>query len=303
LQTPSDDRALVQKLIQRLRSSESTAAEGGTQGDAAFELGKLGPRAKEAVPALIEALDPKNEDDLRKDVVRALGEIAPSDKRVIGRLAALLSELGRHPDPTDRVGGFLFEEVTNALAKAGPPAIPTLIEKLAIREDQFGEDELGTSGAAAQALGRIGLPALPALLDAIKDRSRRVGAVIALGYLGTQCASACVPALLRHVKDPDVNVRFSVYMALGKIGPAASEAVPALIAALDYERSFDPMRISQGALTQQMVVIETLGQIGPKARAALPRLERLLEETRNDQTGFNVKVKWAIDQILGVSQR
>lgn len=279
-QTHSDDRALVQRLIGQLRSG----GPGATQRDAAFDLGKLGPKAKDAVPALIDALDTKNDDDLRIDVVRALGEIAPDDKRVIARLAALLSELGGDPDPTDRVGGFLYEETGRTLAKAGPPAIPTLIEKLAIREDRFGEDEFGTSGAATEALGRIGLPALPALLDALKDPSRRQSAAQAIGDIGAQGSSVSVPALLRHVDDTDEGVRSSVYNALGKIGPTASDAVPALVAALD----------EAGGL--RFDAVYALGRIGPAASPALPRLERLWAET-----GYNDQVKWAIDQIQGQS--
>ena len=283
---PSDDSDLVKRLIRQLRSTESSAAEGGTQRSAAYDLGQLGRRAKEALPSLLDVVDPKNDDWLRIDAVQALGAIAPDDRRVIARLAALLSEeLGRADAHSNRTVGFLLEATVDTLGKGGASAIPALIEKLAVCEGHLDDEiEIGVSHAAADALGRIGLPALPALLDALKDPWRRQGAAQALGNIGAQGGSASVPVLLRYIDDADDGVRGSIYDALGKIGPAASGAVPALVAALD--RPGGP----------QLEAVYALGRIGPEARPALPRLERLRDETG---PGDKAKIQWAIDQVRG----
>ena len=62
-------------------------------------------------------------------------------------------------------------------------------------------------------------------------RDVRRSAADALGKIGPPAAEA-VPALAAALHDPDEDVRRSAADALGKIGPAAAEAVPALAAAL-----------------------------------------------------------------------
>ncbi len=58
---------------------------------------------------------------------------------------------------------------------------------------------------------------------------RRIAA-FALGKIGP-AAKEAVPALIAALKDEDKDVRVYAASALGHIGPAAKEAVPALEAA------------------------------------------------------------------------
>jgi HEAT repeat protein len=58
----------------------------------------------------------------------------------------------------------------------------------------------------------------------------RVGAARALGEVGP-AAKEAVPALIAALKGMDDGVRESAASALGRIGPAAREAIPALEAA------------------------------------------------------------------------
>jgi HEAT repeat protein len=62
------------------------------------------------------------------------------------------------------------------------------------------------------------------------DARVRRKAVGALGNVGAADAQV-VPALVRAVKDRDARVRAAAVLALLKIGPEAREAVPALTAA------------------------------------------------------------------------
>ncbi len=52
-----------------------------------------------------------------------------------------------------------------------------------------------------------------------------------MGWIGPAAAEA-VPALMAALKDKDKKVRRNAAFALGEIGPAAKEAVPALEAAV-----------------------------------------------------------------------
>ena len=58
-----------------------------------------------------------------------------------------------------------------------------------------------------------------------------------LGRMGP-AAEAAVPALVRCLKDTDVMVRVDAAVALGCIGPKAKEAIPALLEMLKTQKQF-----------------------------------------------------------------
>jgi HEAT repeat protein len=77
-------------------------------------------------------------------------------------------------------------------------------------------------------------------------------------------ASPAVPDLVAALKRPDALVRQNSALALGAIGPPAASAVPALTESLG-----DP----EWAVRRQAAL--ALGEIGPAAKSALPALARL----------------------------
>ncbi len=81
-----------------------------------------------------------------------------------------------------------------------------------------------------------------------------------VGRIGP-AASAAVPVLIDAARDKDVEVQSAAIVALGRIGPVAAPAVPALVALAEKD---DPL--------ERLESITALGRIGPAAAAAVPRL-------------------------------
>ncbi len=77
---------------------------------------------------------------------------------------------------------------------------------------------------------------------------------------GVSAGQEDVSALIHKLKDKDTDVRWRAAYALGRIGPAAKEAVPVLIATLKDKE----VRTN---------AVFALGEIGPAAKEAVPALE------------------------------
>src|SRR5262245_11249736 len=105
-------------------------------------------------------------------------------------------------------------------------AVPALIKALT-------DEDAQVRSQAAAALGEIGKearPAVPALLKALNDPAVRARAVSALGSISPERATA--PALIEAIKNPATRASAMTVLALGRFGPAAKAAVPALIDAV-----------------------------------------------------------------------
>jgi HEAT repeat protein len=150
----------------------------------------LGPAGKSAVPTLIEVVkDEKNDDWARQQALLSLGQIGPGARDA---LPALLDALK---------SGKVQERSTvlNALYEIDP-----LNEALA--------------------------PALMGLLKTPETRASalRAGAITLLGN-GVGDPKLVVPALLEAIKDnPQGFQKREIAIALGRIRPAAREAIPPL---------------------------------------------------------------------------
>jgi HEAT repeat protein len=275
------------ELVERLRSGEVLERQA-----AAEALGDLGPDAVPAVPALVDALRRR---DTARPAALALARMGPQG------VDALLTV-----DPAG-VPGEVLEE---ALARAGPPAVPALVAAL-------DRSEGPTATLLVEALGRMGpgaeaaLPTLARLL-----RWRRLG-------LRVDCSSWATghpcPPVLTVAQSRLVDSGWLADQAgeaLARIGPTA---VPVLIEALAHEpgRLHGPTlaRLPEGACllrdawrirsdcaplaTTLLFLAEAarhadrlqrndgptriraaraLGEIGPAARAAVPALLAATED-------------------------
>lgn len=173
---------------------------------AALTLGRMGPWAKEAVPALVGALN-----DPHPHVAEAA--------------AAALKRIADAPASAD--------EPTTPVPSSGTVDSPTVIALI----DMLRDEDASLRRRAVVALGEtrsVGRDAIPELVEVLEDKDEvvRREAARALGKLG---AAAAVPSLVVALSDaPDDLVRVSAAEALGRIGRRATVAIPALIAALKH---------------------------------------------------------------------
>jgi HEAT repeat protein len=201
-------------------------ADAAVRRAAATALATRGEAAREAVPALQEALRDEN------FAVRVLAGVA-------------LTKLGE-------AGG----EVS-----ISPEDAPALV-------DSLGDRDANVSGSAREGLHKLGAKAIPALVAQLAGADGRVRRAVLsmLAELGSNAASAA-PDLARLLDDEtDPGIRLAAIDVLGRsnLGPAARDAVPALVKMAE-----------KGDAIDQMNAIMALGKIGPDAAEAVAALTTL----------------------------
>ena len=187
---------------------------------AARALGSLGPKARSALPDLIDLLG----DDLpwvRMEVARAIVRIGINERAV----KPLMQRLDVAPP-----------EITALLAEAlaeQPAAIKPLTAALGEQSSHRVQREALT---ALRNAGRRAASAIPAVLDltASKDAAVRKAAQETLRRLAPW-SSGVVPQLIERLQTGEGDVRWLAARLLAGAGPAAKAAIPALreIAASD----------------------------------------------------------------------
>jgi HEAT repeat protein len=179
----------VAKLIKALEGSNVK-----DRGRAARLLANLGPAAKEAVPALLNALRATNEEDENRPILAmALSEIGPPDKAAVADLTAALR---------DKNCKEARRYAADALGKLGE----------------------GAKGAAAALV--------PALKDA--DPTVRRNAASSLGRLGPAARDEAFDSLFALLRDPEPEVRKTAMGALMKMGKPPTDVASLRAQAADF---------------------------------------------------------------------
>jgi HEAT repeat protein len=301
---------------------------------AAHVLGLIGPRATDAVPDLIVLLERQQAPTgLRSQAAFALGRIGEPVGDIVKSLSAALKD--------DKME--VRQQAAEALSWIGPPARPAVPALIAALKD----DESKVVRKACQALSFIGDgSAVPALLATFQgDRAEVVAeAGRALWRLGPK-AEQVVPALLpmaqgpidksahprallasfgpravlvleKALRDEKAERREAAAEVLGRIGPPARTAVPALIAALKDKSSTvaltAAMALAQIDATRAVPAVPlladsldvpgaavALANIGPDARAAVPALIAALKPRKDvaNQDAFRAGAPLALARI------
>ncbi len=177
---------VVPRLIEALNVKEARMR-------AAAIIARIGPPAKAAVPALVDALGDESS-ETRNEVLFALGAIGPEAK---GAVPAITKAL-RDPDMNVRYAACY------ALCEIGPAAMPAKSELV------------GNLGGADQFLAMASACALARVHPECSET-----------------AAKSVPVLIESMGEPDVMTRLYAAQALGCLGALAKDAVPVLKKALE----------------------------------------------------------------------
>jgi len=259
-------RAWIPRLAAMVRADDGRSAHAATL------LGRLSEVGDEALAALIGALAARRADlrDAARAALEALDPDWPEGNAALDAVPLLEDAL--------RNGHLL--SAADALGRIGPDAadaLTTLVELL-------GQADPAVREASASALDRIdpdwtvGEAAAAAVSALVQEMERGETAAVAsvLGRIGPAAVES-VPALVAALGDSEPNVRAVCAAALGSIMPSwhesavAVEAVPGLVAQLRVGHV-------EGAAS-------ALGRIGPPAARAIPALHRAWRRASDSERG------------------
>jgi HEAT repeat protein len=244
------DDKLVRELLAIVKDARNNSDDVRT--GAIQALGRMGGKAKRAVPDLVKLLDDPAE---RKDAnpyvnryyyaIQALGQIGPDAREAVPSLVRARGVSQAHALAVDAALKTILPSPDSA-----PPARKAVEGLLRDLKDK---DE-GVRLHAAKSLGQMGAgakAALPALLAAAKDPDpdvRRVAeraAETVREALGQ--GKDDVARLVEELRDRDEAVRLKAAKVLGRLGVAAKSAVPALSDATK-DPDDDVRRVAKDAL-------------------------------------------------------
>jgi HEAT repeat protein len=236
----------VIQLIQELQTTDELKQE-----EIIEALGKLGPTAADAVPAILAAVVRFNdlEDYVDDGDFYGIPETSIETLGKIGQAAVphLIDALNSAPSGLVR---FVAAASIGEIGPAAEDAIPSLVE--AVKREDEGDDKFpeDVSGAALTALSKIGSRAIPALVDLFAEEDQRLKQMAAMGMARVrpeyQPGVALITKEIRRALRPPTKHRDSrenyyyveaLIRALGEFGKAAEEAVP-LLTELQQDQDF-----------------------------------------------------------------
>ena len=180
---------------------------------ASSHLGRIGPEAGSAVPALIDELAAENDVSTYK-VATAMGLIGPVARGVI--------------EPLERISAHAADvslrmEADRALFRItqGEKEIEPLIKELRDGPDFARSSALSTLGQ----IGRGAGPAVPAITELLRDDNQnRIDIAATLGQIGPPAQSA-LPLLIDLFNDENLFYKEEVAEAIRAIDPATAKAL------------------------------------------------------------------------------
>jgi HEAT repeat protein len=238
-------------------------------------LGRLGSLARDAMPALVHALN-DSEAAVRESAAQAIGTMG---HEALPHLVVMLQH-------TDK---YVRRHAVWAIGKLGPGGLPAIASLCHALRDA---DPRVASGAA-QALGTLGDEAdeaIPALTEAMR------GTNIVLCRLASKALSQigpkALPSLMAHLRHRDPFVRGEAALAIGWMGHAGLPAVPGLMECLRMGPAKPAVDPSEPATqiasaspppptpeeSSRMYAAQALGRIGPMAHPAIPALKNALQD-------------------------
>jgi HEAT repeat protein len=240
--------------------------------EAAMTLAAIGPASAPALPELMKILDGKDRAVL-PGAIYAVGSIGPPAKSVERKLRELITR----EDPFTRV------IATWAILKMHPDDQEMLADSLPALVTGLINKEARTRAAAAKCLTDLKpRPALamPAILKVMDGASPEAFPNI-IDTVENGGASA-VPVLIKALDEQPLRPRIAAI--LGRIGPDAKEAAPALAGVVEKEKS--------SAARREALI--ALGAIGPFASGQVPVIAKVLGD---DDSKLRAAACYALGKI------
>jgi HEAT repeat protein len=219
---------------------ESPRSYSGERGRAIQALARIGPSARSSVPTLVRALTDQ-EGYVRQTAAAALVDIGSVPREAVPDLMAVMEE-----QKTVNPWFGAYAVVAVYLAEPTPGSLARILSNLTTGDSSW-------RPATAEVLGHLQeLPseAIPLLREMLHDQEVRVrhSAAIGLARKDSPDLAEVIPLLIDGVQN-DSALNFECAMALGKIGPAAGAALPAL-AGLSKHRHVLSSQIALRAMDQ-----------------------------------------------------
>jgi len=159
---------------------------------------------------------------------------------------------------------------------------PDDMEALAKKLETPGVENVTLRSEASHALVEIGEPAVPVLIRVLEEGKNEFAinsALVALGKVGPDAKDA-VPAIMKLFSNPHLDILLHAAVTLGKIGPGAIEAVPALLDLLG--------RVGEDS-GHHATIIKALDAIG--VAAALDRISQVTQAYRREHAEWRGKFR------------
>ena len=265
--------------------------------EAGYALSRIGPAAKEAVPALVRLLGVETIDKVRLAAVSALGWIGEDGRDAVPALRGILEQ-----EQSDAVRW----RAATALGQIGPGARDAVPELTYV---MIADKHSGLRTSAAFALRRIGEKGVPALILGLifpdeypyqglkQEESRSTPPADALVEAGKSAASGLVQALvdLARLSSEEIAAKWLKTVATdrldwladrlseqpkGSFDPSKSDRIMNLLARVgrDAVPAISEMLDHSDDTVKRLAVV-TLTRIGPEANEAIPALLRLFERS------------------------
>lgn len=287
-----------------------TRGTGADRNAAAECLIRIGPDAKAALPAAIALLKHKDRNS-RFDAIQVLSRLGEHARPAIQDMEKIAKEetgalrfvaltalwhVEKDRSRIPAIVQMLSDDVADAriaaarlLGEIGPQIQDTIPNLTKLLVDKDGRVRI----FAAEAIWRIDNReiAWTAMLELLRDKDPllRGDEAVRIGATFRAKAASAITPLRNSLWDHDSEVRASAAESIGRIGPTARQAVPALIALLSNDEEEDHV-LSAAA--------EALGLIGPDSKAAVLVLQQRLKHPNWYVRVSAALALWHIDQDM-----
>ncbi len=198
---------------------------------ATFVMGELGQIPKDA-EATVRANAKSDNAMLSSTSMWALARVHPEDKAIRIETTEKLAARLKDKDPFVRAAAA-------KMLVALPPAPEITAQIMQVMQKAMKDADESTIHNALGAFVAFGAPAVPMLTNGLKVHGTHCAEIAySLGRIGAAAAPA-TSELAKLVEDKNSRIAQEAIIALGKIGPDAKEAVPALVKALSQAEDRD----------------------------------------------------------------